>query len=76
MRAGRLGFITTHVMKAFGDNFRALYGGVLIQQPSFGRDPSVGPSRLATVPFWKVPTAFGTWSATNFNPDTAMGWQA
>ena len=71
-------------MKAFGDNFRALYGGVLIQTTvklltwtlHFGRDPSVGPSRLATVPFWKVPTAFGTWLVTNFNPDTAMGWQA
>ena len=35
----------------------------------FGRDPSVGQSRLVTVPFWKVHSAFGKWSAT---PDMAM----
>ena len=35
-------------------------------------DPSVGQSRPVTVPFWKVPTAFGTWSATDFNPDMPM----
>jgi hypothetical protein len=52
------------------------HGAVTILDPSFGQDPSVGQSRVVTVPFWKVHSAFGRWSATDFNPDTAKGKHA